>query len=134
MKPARNPRYLRGSGPSRARCAARPAMWKRHIPGHAGSARSRRTLRRFPLCTWHHRIGHDAYHKLGPRKFAQVHHVNIPAIVTRLSTKPFIRVEAGAFVGRLGDREYELGSTKGGLARAVRRMSGLRREILAEVA
>jgi hypothetical protein len=43
-------------------------------------------------------------------------------------------VEAGAFVGRFGDEEYALGSTEAGLARAIRRMSELRREMLAEVA
>jgi hypothetical protein len=33
-----------------------------------------------------------------------------------------------------GDQEYALGSTEAGLARAIRRMSELRREIQAEVA
>jgi hypothetical protein len=53
------------------------------------------------------RTGDDSYHKLGPREFGEVHHLNIPAIVARLSAKPFIRVESGAFVGRCGDEEYE---------------------------
>jgi hypothetical protein len=43
-------------------------------------------------------------------------------------------VESGVFVGRLGDQEYDLGSTEAGLARVIRRMSALRREIQAEVA
>jgi len=60
--------------------------------------------------------------------------LNIPAVVARLSAKPFIRVESGAFVGRFGDLEYELGSTEAGLARAIRRMSELRREVQADVA
>jgi hypothetical protein len=63
-----------------------------------------------------------------------VHRLNIRAIVTRLSAKPLIRVESGIFVGWLGNREYELGSTEAGLARAIRRMNELRREIQAEVA
>jgi len=87
-----------------------------------------------PLCARHHRTGDDSYHKLGPRKFSEVHHLNIPAIVARLSAKPFIRVEAGAFIGRFGNQEYELGSTEAGLARAIRRMSELRREVQADVA
>ena len=87
-----------------------------------------------PLCARHHRTGDDSYHKLGPRKFAEVHELNIRAIVTRLSAKPWIRVESGTFVGRLGDQEYALGSTEAGVARAIRRMSELRREIQAEVA
>jgi len=43
-------------------------------------------------------------------------------------------VESGAFVGRFGDQEYELGPAEAGLARAIRRMSQLRREIETEVA
>jgi hypothetical protein len=35
----------------------------------------------------------------------------------------------GSFVGRFGDQEYELGTTKAGLARAIGRMSQLRREM-----
>ena len=87
-----------------------------------------------PLCARHHRSGDDSYHKLGPRKFAEVHQLNVPAIVARLSAKPWIRVESGSFVGRVGDQEYALGPTEGGVALAIRRMSELRREIQAEVA
>jgi hypothetical protein len=87
-----------------------------------------------PLCEKHHRTGDDSYHRLGPRKFAEVHQVNIRAIAARLSAKPFIRVQSGTFVGRVGDQVYELGSTEAGVARAIRRMSELRREIQAEVA
>jgi hypothetical protein len=54
--------------------------------------------------------------------------------VARLSEKPFIRVESGAFVGRFGDQEYELGPTEADLARAIRRMSQPRREMETEVA
>jgi hypothetical protein len=55
-------------------------------------------------------------------------------MVARLSAKPRIRVESGIFVGRFGDQEYELGSTEAGLARAIRKMSAIRREIQAKVA
>jgi hypothetical protein len=63
-----------------------------------------------------------------------VHELNIRAIVTRLSGKPFIRVERSSFVGRFQDQEYQLGSTKAGLARAIGRMSDLRREMEAKAA
>jgi hypothetical protein len=63
-----------------------------------------------------------------------VHQLNIQAIVARLSAKPWIRVESGTSVGRFGDQVYELGSTEAGVARAIRRMRELRREIQAEVA
>jgi hypothetical protein len=63
-----------------------------------------------------------------------VHQLNILAIVARLSAKPLVHVVSGTFVGRVGNQEYELGSTQAGLARAIRRMSELRREIQSEVA
>ena len=56
------------------------------------------------------------------------------AIRGPLGVAPTIRVESGAFVGRFGDQEYELGSTEAGLARAIRRMAELRREWEVEVA
>jgi len=63
-----------------------------------------------------------------------VHQLDIRATVARLSEKPFIRVQSGAFVGRFGDQEYELGPTEAGLARAIRRMSQLPREMETDVA
>jgi hypothetical protein len=60
--------------------------------------------------------------------------LDIRAIVARLSEKPLIRVESGAFVGRFGEQEYQLGSTEAGLARAISQMSQLRREMETEVA
>jgi hypothetical protein len=80
------------------------------------------------------RTGANSYHKLGPRKFAEARQLNILAMLVRLSTKPLIRVESGTFVGRLGDQAFALGSTEEGVARAIRRMSELRREIQTEVA
>jgi hypothetical protein len=43
-------------------------------------------------------------------------------------------VESGVFVGRVGDQEYELGSTQTGVAPAIRRMRELRREMETEAA
>ena len=57
-----------------------------------------------------------------------MHQLNIRAIVDRLSAKLLIRVQSGAFAGRFGDQKYEIGSTEAGVARAIRRMSELRRE------
>jgi hypothetical protein len=75
-----------------------------------------------PLCYRHHRTGPDSYHRLGPREFAKVHNVDIPAMVRRLNSKPVIRVEAGAFVGYFEQRQYRLGPTKEGILSAVRKM------------
>ena len=60
--------------------------------------------------------------------------LNIREIVARLSGRPFIRAEAGSFIGRFGDQEYGLGSTEAGLPMAIGRMSQLRREMEAEAA
>jgi hypothetical protein len=78
-----------------------------------------------PLCTRHHRTGKDSYHKLGPRKFAELHALDIPSIVGRLNLKPFIRIETGMFVGYLEDQQYLLGMTEEGIVSAVRRMTRL---------
>jgi hypothetical protein len=102
--------------------------------GPHGLGQKSSDLSAIPLCARHHRSGDDSYHKLGPRKFAEVHQLNIPAIVGGLNAKPMIRVESGTFLGRFGDQEYALGSTEAGLARAIRRMSEVRREIQTKVA
>jgi len=102
--------------------------------GPHGLSQKSSDLSAIPLCARHHRTGDDSYHKLGPRKFAAVHQLNVRAIIARLSARPCIRVESGTFVGRFGDQEYALGSTEARLARAIRRMSELRRAIQAEVA
>jgi hypothetical protein len=134
VKPIRNPGYLRWirTLPCSV-CRTTRGVEAAHTGPHGLSQKSS-DLSAIPLCVRHHRTGYDSYHKLGPRKFAEVHRLSIPGIVARLSAKPCIRVEAGSFVGRLGGQEYDLGPTEAGLARAIRRMSELRREILAEVA
>jgi hypothetical protein len=73
-----------------------------------------------PLCTRHHRTGKDSYHKLGPRKFAELHDLDIPAIVLKLNAKPTMRVEAGWFVTYLEGQRYVLGNTDAGIRPAVR--------------
>ena len=75
-----------------------------------------------PLCGAHHRKGRDSYRKLGPRKFSEVHGLDVRAIVTRLNMKPQVRIEAGCFVGHLEGERYELGKISNGLPPAIRRM------------
>jgi hypothetical protein len=134
VKPFRNPGYLQWirTLPCSV-CRTTRAIEAAHTGPHGLSQKSS-DLCAIPLCVMHHRTGDDSYHKLGPRKFAEVHHLNIRAIVARLSAKPWIRVESGTFVGRFGDQEYALGTTAAGLAPAIRRMRELRRAIQAEVA
>jgi hypothetical protein len=134
MKPIRNPRYLQWirTLPCSV-CRTTRTIEAAHTGPHGLSQKSS-DLSAIPLCARHHRTGDDSYHKLGPRKFAELHQLNIRAMIARLSSKPFIRVELGSFVGRFGDQEYALGFTEAGVARAIRRMSELRREREAEVA
>ena len=129
MEPVRNPGYLQWI--RTLPCSVyrtRRAVEAAHTGPHGLSQKSS-DLSAIPLCGKHHRTGDDSYHKLGPRKFAEVHRLDLRGIVAGPSAKPSIRVESGSFVGRLGDREYELGRTEGGVARAIRRMRELRREI-----
>lgn len=102
--------------------------------GPHGLGQKASDLSAIPLCARHHGSGEGSYHRLRPRKFAEVHQLNIPAMVVRLSAKPWIPVESGDFVGRFGGQEFTLGSTEAGWARAIRRIGELRREILAKVA
>jgi len=134
MEPVRNPGYLQWI--RTLPCSVyrtRRAVEAAHTGPHGLSQKSS-DLSAIPLCGRHHRTGDDSYHKLGPRKFAEVHRLDLRGIVAGLSAKPSIRVESGSFVGRLGDREYELGSTEGGVARAIRRMSEIRRDVETEAA
>ena len=134
MKPVRNPGYLRRirSLPC-AVCRTTYAVEAAHTGPH-GLGQKSSDLSAIPLCGKHHRTADDSYHRLGPRRFAEAHDLDIRAIVARLSEKPLIRVESGAFVGRFGEQEYQLGSTEAGLARAISQMSQLRREMETEVA
>jgi len=62
-------------------------------------------------------------------RFAQTHNFDIAAIVRRLNTKPFIRVEAGAFIGYLEGQRYWLGSAGEELSRRCGKWSGFARKI-----
>jgi len=122
MKPERNPRYLAWirTLPCVV-CGARRGIEAAHTGPHGlGQKSSDRSV--IPLCVRHHRTGNDSYHRLGARKFAQVHHLDIPAIVRRLNTKPFIRIEDGAFIGHLEGQQYWLGPTCAGIVPAVRKI------------
>jgi hypothetical protein len=133
VKPVRSPGYLEWIRTLPCLVCHRTRSVEAVHTGPHGLGQKSSDLSAIPLCARHHRSGDDSYHKLGPRKFAEVHQLNVRAIVARLSARPCIRVESGSFVGRFGSQEYELGSTEAGLAQAIHRMSGLRREMQAEV-
>jgi hypothetical protein len=134
MKPARNPQYLAWirTLPCSV-CHTTGRIEAAHTGPHGIGQKSADTSA-IPLCQKHHRTGNDSYHKLGPRRFAEVHKLDVSAIAARLNAKPYIRVESGAFVGRVHGHEYWLGPTRDGLQKAIRRMSELRREAQREVA
>jgi hypothetical protein len=123
--PGRNSRYLAWirTLPCLV-CGSRRGIEASHTGPHGLGQKSPDTSA-IPLCARHHRTGKDSYHKLGPRKFAELHNLDIPAIVGRLNQKPLIRVETGMFIGYLEDQQYLLGTTEDGIASAVRRMSRL---------
>jgi hypothetical protein len=122
MKPMRDRRYLAWirTLPCVV-CASTRRIEASHTGPH-GLGQKSPDSSAIPLCYRHHRTGSDSYHRLGPREFAKVHGVDVPAIVRRLNTKPVIRVEAGAFVGYLEHRQYRLGPTGEGILPAVRKM------------
>jgi len=133
MKAIRNPRYLQWI--RTLPCSVcRTTRWVEaaHTGPH-GLGQKSSDLSAIPLCVKHHRAGNDSYHRLGPRKFGEVHQLNVRAIVARLNSKPSIRVESGIFVGLVGGQYYELGSTRAGLARAIRRIRAIQREVQADV-
>lgn len=125
MKPERNWRYLAWilKQPCVV-CGARNGIEAAHTGPHGlGQKSSDRSA--IPLCVRHHRTGNDSYHRLGARKFAQLHHLDIPALVRRLNTKPLIRVEEGAFIGHFEGNQYRLGPTCEGIAPAIRKIISL---------
>ena len=126
MKLQRNPRYLAWIRTQPCYlCGSKKGIEASHTGPH-GIGQKSPDSSAIPLCAKHHRTGADSYHRLGPRKFAQQHNLDIPAIVRRLNMKPTIRIEAGTFVGYIHDEQYVLGKTANGIAPAVRKMIKLR--------
>lgn len=127
-KPARNPKYLAWirSRPCVV-CGASRGIEASHTGLH-GLGQKSPDSSAIPLCARHHRTGNDSYHKLGPRRFSQVHGLDIPEIVRRLSRKPIMRIEAGMFVGYIEDEQYVLGTVGNGVVPAVQKMIRLRME------
>ena len=133
MKPARNPQYLRWIRTLPCSVCGTTRYVEAAHTGPRGLSQKSSDTSAIPLCPQHHRTGHDSYHKLGPRRFSELHHLDIPALVARLSAKPIIRIDSGMFVGGLANEIFVLGPTQMGIALAVRRMSAIRREALMHV-
>src|SRR5579863_6685925 len=95
-------------------CGARRGIEASYTGPH-GLGQKSPDLSAIPLCARRHRTGKDSYHKLGPRKFAELHDLDIPAIVVKLTVKPTMRVEAGRFGTYLEGQRYVLGNTEAGI-------------------
>ena len=128
MKPPRNPKYLAWIRTLPCVVCGSPRGIEAAHTGPHGMEQKAPDTSAIPLCSTHHRTGKDSYHRLGPRNFAELHNLDIPALVRRLNLKPMIRVQAGSFVGYLEDQQYLLGTTVEGVSTAVRRMVRLCRE------
>jgi hypothetical protein len=128
MKPPRNRTYLRWIRTlTCAVCGETRGIEASHTGPH-GIGQKSSDYSAIPLCDKHHRTASDSYHKLGPRKFAQRHGLDVTALVRLLNRKPLIRIEAGRFVGYLDDQLFSLGGVDAGVAPAVRKMTQLARE------
>ena len=134
MKPRRDSKYLQWirTLPCSVCCTTRN-IEAAHTGPH-GLGQKAPDAAAIPLCAMHHRTANDSYHKLGPRKFAQIHNLDIAGIVADLNSKPRIRIISGTFVGTFQHEQYVLGSTQAGLRRAVRKMIEFRRTIQIETA
>jgi len=122
MQPARDPKYLAWirTHPCVV-CGVNRGIEASHTGPHGLGQKSPDTSA-IPLCHRHHRTGKDSYHRLGPRRFSEVHNLNIQALVRRLNAKPSVKVEAGRFVGYFDQESYVLGDVGVGVEEAVRRV------------
>jgi len=125
VKPVRNPKYLAWirTQPCLA-CGSTRWIEAAHTGPHGLGQKSPDTSA-VPLCAKHHRTGNDSYHRLGPRKFSEVHNLDLVAIVQRLNLKPVVRIEHGQFVAYLDGSAYMLGRTQMGLAFALRALRSI---------
>lgn len=91
--------------------------------GHAAMAQKSSDFETIPLCRAHHRDGNDSYHGLGPRRFADVHNLDIPTLVKFFNARPSVKIEGGWYVAFLCDERYgEIGRVKDGLKPALKNL------------
>jgi len=125
MKPVRNPKYLAWirTQPCLV-CGSTRWIEAAHTGPHGLGQKSPDTSA-VPLCARHHRTGNDSYHRLGPRKFGELHDLDLVAIVQRLNLKPVVRIRQGEFVAYLEGFQYRLGKVESGIACALRALRGV---------
>jgi hypothetical protein len=120
MRPPRSRRYLAWirTQPCCV-CGSRRGIEASHT-GPRGLGQKSPDSSAIPLCRRHHRTGDDSYHRLGPRKFGEVHNLDLAAIVRRLNLKPTVRIQNSEFVAHLEGCQYSLGKAEYGIATALR--------------
>jgi len=122
MKPVLSPKYLAWirTQPCLV-CGSIRRIEAAHTGPHGLGQKSPDTSA-VPLCAAHHRTAKDSYHRLGPRRFAEIHNLDLAAIVRRLNLKPIVRIQNGEFVAYLEGCQYRLGKAAGGIAAALRNL------------
>ena len=85
-----------------------------------------------PLIRELHRTGNFALDKIGRVRFEDRYQISIAAILDRLTSKPFIRVEGSLFVADYLGETYTLLPRAKGLTAAIGRAAALRRRVLEE--
>jgi hypothetical protein len=128
MKSARNPKYVAWIRTLPCLVCGRATGVEAAHTGQHGIGQKSPDTSAIPLCAHHHRTGRDSYHRLGRRIFEQRYQLDIRAVVARLNSKPSIRIERNAFVGRYHGEDYFLGSIRIGLQSAVRQVLTIKRE------
>ena len=122
MKPARSSAYLAWIRTQPCVVCGRTRWIEAAHTGLRGLGQKSSDFSAIPLCGAHHRTAKDSYHRLGHRKFAQLHNLDIRDIVRRLSMKPMVRIEAGMFVAHLEGQQFKLGKISNGIAPAIRNL------------
>lgn len=120
MKPARNPKYLAWIRTQPCLVCGSTRWIEAAHTGPHGLGQKSPDSSAVPLCAKHHRTGNDSYHRLGPRKFNEVHNLNLAEIVRRLNLKPVIHLQQREFVAYLEGCRYQLGKSENGIASALR--------------
>lgn len=65
-------------------CGSRRGVQAAHT-GPRGLGQKSDARQAIPLCHRHHKGGNDSYHALGPVRFAQLHQLDVPAIIAQLN-------------------------------------------------
>jgi hypothetical protein len=80
-------------------CGSRRGVQAAHT-GPRGLSQRSSARQSIPLCYRDHKGGNQSYHALGPVRFAQTHHLDVPAIIATLNEQGLL-FESPHAIGRL---------------------------------